>query len=195
MAGIVRTWGQFVDDDLVVFGDEQFDGQNAGEFEAFGQSQRQLVRLLGHGFVHFGRRDGHVQDVVAMLVAHDREGHVILAVAGDEDARFEREIDEAFQNAWREAAVMVGAGAHLLQVGFGLEHGLAVAVVTAGTGFEHSRIVDLIKCRFKFLDAVDGLPRRGGRAMVVDEPLLVDTVCCVTRSRSVPCGAAARERT
>ena len=55
MAGIVRTWGQFVDDDLVVFGDEQFDGQNAGEFEAFGQSQRQLVRLLGHGFVHFGR--------------------------------------------------------------------------------------------------------------------------------------------
>ena len=111
-----------------------------------------------------------------MLVAHDREGHVILAVAGDEDARFEREIDEAFQNAWREAAVMVGAGAHLLQVGFGLEHGLAVAVVTAGTGFEHSRIVDLIKCRFKFLDAVDSLPRRGGRAMVVDEPLLVDTV-------------------
>ena len=104
VAGIVRTWGQFVDDDLVVFGDEQFDGQNAGEFEAFGQSQRQLVRLLGHGFVHFGRRDGHVQDVVAMLVAHDREGHVILAVAGDEDARFEREIDEAFQNAWREAA-------------------------------------------------------------------------------------------
>ena len=95
MAGIVRTWGQFVDDDLVVFGDEQFDGQNAGEFEASGQSQRQLVRLLGHGFVHFGRRDGHVQDVVAMLVAHDREGHVILAVAGDEDARFEREIDEA----------------------------------------------------------------------------------------------------
>ena len=85
MAGIVRTWGQFVDDDLVVFGDEQFDGQNTGEFEAFGQSQRQLVRLLGHGFVHFGRRDGHVQDVVAMLVAHDREGHVILAVAGDED--------------------------------------------------------------------------------------------------------------
>lgn len=41
----MRT-SQFVDDDLVVFGDEQFDGQNAGEFEAFGQSQRQLVRSL-----------------------------------------------------------------------------------------------------------------------------------------------------
>ena len=36
VAGIVRTWGQFVDDDLVVFGDEQFDGQRASQFEALG---------------------------------------------------------------------------------------------------------------------------------------------------------------
>ena len=52
MAGIVWSRSQLVDDHLVVPGDEQFDGQNAGQFEALGQPQRQSVRLLGDALVH-----------------------------------------------------------------------------------------------------------------------------------------------
>ena len=117
-----------------------------------------------------------MQDIVAMLVAHDRESHVILAVARNENARFECEVDEAFENAWWESATAIGTGTHLFKIGIGFQYRLAMAIITAGTGFEHGRIVNLIECRVKLLNTVDGLPRCGRRAVVVDELLFVDTV-------------------
>ena len=51
-----------------------------------------------------------------------------------------------------------------------------MSVIAAGTGFKHRRVMNLIECRVKFLNTVDGLPRCGRCAMVVDELLFVDTV-------------------
>ena len=135
-----------------------------------------------------------MQNIVTMLVAHDREGHIILAVTGNENARFECKIDESFENARRESATAIGTGSYLFEIGIGFQHGLAVAVVPAGTGFQHGRVMDFTERRIKLLNAVDGLPWCGRRAMIVDELLLVDTIL-VTRSKSVPCGAADKERT
>ena len=117
-----------------------------------------------------------MQDIVAMLVTHNREGHVILAVACNENACFECEVNEAFENAWGESATTIGTGTHLFKIGIGFQYRLAMAIITAGTGFEHGRVVNLIECRVKLLNTVDGLPRCGRRAMVVDELLLVDAI-------------------
>ena len=117
-----------------------------------------------------------MQDIVAMLVTHNREGHVILAVACNENACFECEVDEAFENAWWESVTTIGTGTHLFKIGIGFQYRLAMAIITAGTGFEHGRVVNLIECRVKLLNTVDGLPRCGRRAMVVDELLLVDAI-------------------
>ena len=89
MAGIMRTRRKLVDNDPLILGDEQFDGENARQFESLRQAQRKFVRLLRHGFADFGRSNGHMQDIVAMLVTNNREGHVILAVACNENACFE----------------------------------------------------------------------------------------------------------
>lgn len=127
--------GELVDDDLIVLGDEQFDGQRASQFEALGQANRQFMRFASHMFGHLGGGDGHMQDVVAVLVTHNREGDEVLAVAGDQNRSLECEVDEAFQDARREATTTVGAGADLLQVGVGTQHELTVAVVAADTVF------------------------------------------------------------
>ena len=134
------------------------------------------MRFASHMFGHIGGGDGHMQDVVAVLVTHNREGDEVLAVAGDQDRSLECEVDESFQDARREATTTVGAGADLLQVGVGTQHELTVAVVAAGHGLQHGRIMDLVEGGVKLIEVVDSAPRCGGGAVVVDELLLVHAV-------------------
>ena len=131
MTGVMRARGKLVDDNPLILGNEEFDSEDAGQFEALRQTQSEFVRFLRHVFADFGRSDGHVQNIVTMLVAHDREGHIILAVTGNENARFECKIDESFENARRESATAIGTGSYLFEIGIGFQHGLAVAVVPA----------------------------------------------------------------
>ena len=117
-----------------------------------------------------------MQDVVAVVVAHDRERDVILAVAGHENRRLEREIDEPLQDGRWEAAAAVATGANLLQVAVIAQHMLAVPVVSAGAGLEHARVMQVIDGGVKLLEGVDLTPGCGLDAVPVDEGLLVDAV-------------------
>ena len=172
----MRARRQLIDDHMVVPRDEQLNRENAGEFKALGQPDSQLMCLALH-FRRDGRgRDGHVQDIVAVLVAHHRERHVVMPVAGHQNRGFEREIDEAFQDRRREHALTLRTLSHRSEIVRPVQHGLTVAVIAAGTGFEHRRITDLIKGRAELLDAVDLPPRGRRRTMLVDEGLLMDAV-------------------
>ena len=176
MPRIVRARCQLVDDDATVLGDEQLDGERASQLEAAGQGQRHLVSGARDLRAHLGGGDRHMQDVVAVVVAHDRERDVILAVAGHENRRLEREIDEPLQDGRWEAAAAVAAGANLLQVAVIAQHMLAVPVVSAGAGLEHARVMQVIDGGVKLLEGVDLTPGCGLDAMPVDEGLLVDAV-------------------
>ena len=111
-----------------------------------------------------------------MLVAHDREGHEILTVAGHQNRGLEREVHKAFQNARGETAAAITSRANLLEVGIGAQHHLAVTIVAARNGFQHGRVMNLIQCGVKLIEVVDGAPRCGGGAVIVNELLLVHTV-------------------
>lgn len=149
MAGIVRSRSQLVDDHLVVLGDEQFDGQECWPVRSpwLSSNTSPCASPWRRSRPLRSAPDGHVQDVVAMLVAHDWEGHVVLAVAGDEDARFEREVDESFQNARR---VLRRHGRRGRTSRFTLDPYRRPSTArghVAGTAFEHRRVMDLVDTR------------------------------------------------
>ena len=117
-----------------------------------------------------------MQDVIAVLIAHHRERHEITTIAGDKNRSLEREIDKAFQNGWREHALMLRPLADRSEIIRTVQHGLAVAVIATGTGFEHRWVADFSDRGLKLVDAVDLTPRGRRRTMLVDEGLLMDTV-------------------
>ena len=156
MPRIVRARCQLVDDDATVLGDEQLDGERASQLEAAGQGQRHLVSGARDLRAHLGGGDRHMQDVVAVVVAHDRERDVILAVAGHENRRLEREIDEPLQDGrWGKPPPRARIFSRSLSLRSFM---LAVPVVSAGAGLEHARVMQVIDGGVKLLEGVDLTP-------------------------------------
>ena len=172
VARVVRARRQLVDDHAVVLGDEQLDGERAGQLEAAGQRPGQLVRTRFDRCRHVGRRDRQVQDVVAVDVVHDRERHIVLAVAGHQDRRLEGEIDESLEDRRREVVIRPDPRQVILAV----QHDLAVTVVAALAGLEHGRVPQFAERGDQIGPAVHRAPRRGLDAVAVDEGLLGDAV-------------------
>lgn len=143
MAGVVRPWCQFVDQQPAVVADEHLDRHHADEPHA---ARNRVRQIQGSGSDRRGdgrRGDRPPQNVVLVDVLHRDKG-LRLAVhgAGDDDRDFQREIDPRFENAGR-----TGAGAHRgLQfrpgpgkVGRVVDAHLPLAVVAETGGFQHRR--------------------------------------------------------
>ena len=69
-----------------------------------------------------------------------------------------------------------------------------MAVVAAGHGLQHGRIMNLVEGGVKLIEVVDSAPRCGGGAVVVDELLLVHAVLGHAQQVGA-CGVAVMPRT
>ncbi|KFJ05756.1 hypothetical protein BITS_1753 [Bifidobacterium tsurumiense] len=175
MPRIMRPRSQLVDYDTTFGGHEQLNRKNAGELEATGQAHGQTPGLLGDRSIHSSRSDRHMQDIIAMFIAHDGECHIFIAIAAHQDGRLESEIHEAFQYG-RWHAALFATGLNLMHILLSAQYRLAVPVISASTCFQYCRKTDLFECGMEFINAIHLSPRGRRSAMIVNELLLVHAV-------------------
>ena len=110
VAGIVRTRRELIDQQTAAGLDEKFHAQDADDVERFEHRARDLPRARSDVFGNRRRRDGHVQNTVAMPVF---DHAVIDAFAIDAARRHDRDFaferDERFKHR-RHAADGIPGG-------------------------------------------------------------------------------------
>src|SRR6185312_14399696 len=102
VAGVVNARGHLVDVEAIaaIFGDdEKFDGEDTDVIEALGDFLRSRDGFSRHVGRQPGRRDGAVQNMIAMLVfSHVESFESTIARTRCDDRNFSAEIDEAFED-------------------------------------------------------------------------------------------------
>ncbi|MMZ60417.1 hypothetical protein D1872_225080 [compost metagenome] len=148
MPRIMRTRGEFVDEQFPVLRQKHFDRQQADGFHRFGNPGGQALGLPQHRFLDAGRDDGQVQNIVHMnVLRHGKRADFPVRAAGSDDRQFLDERDELLQDKFRARAAQLGICRIDLLVG--PDDPLAFTVVTAGGRLQDRRQAQ----------APDGLPQ------------------------------------
>src|SRR6478735_9036333 len=135
----MRARSEFVDQQLTIRAQEEFDAEDADVLQAFEDRAGDLHGLARHGLRNGRGRRGHVEDVIAMTILEQR---IVSDRPVESTRRDHRYLGLQRNELLDHRFLTTDGGPEVLDVRRRGDLVLALAVVTEGGGLDYSRRAD-----------------------------------------------------
>ena len=173
VTGIVRARGDFIDEKLAVFGDEQFHAERSHIEQGIGHTLGEGDGGIRQGGRNAGGGDGEIEDVIAVdILAGGVGGEISTLIAGSNDGNFHGEVHPFLNHTTGGTE----AAPDVLGIISGGQFDLTFAIVTKRSRLEHGRRAKLPHGLGKAGGGVHDAEFRVGETVLLEEIFLPFTM-------------------